>query len=65
MNTAPFGGPGPSTTVTAKQLYAESKQKLSDRIQQNINVLGSLCREINRGSKSQEVSFFFLFSIAS
>ncbi|CAG0916635.1 unnamed protein product [Notodromas monacha] len=38
-----------------KQLYAESKDKLSQRIQQNINAIASVCREIHRGSKSEEV----------
>lgn len=42
-------------SAQTQALYAESKQRLSDRIQSNVNAVGSIARQIVRGSKSSEV----------
>lgn len=42
-------------SALTQALYAESKQRLSDRIQSNVNAVGSIARQIVRGSKSSEV----------
>lgn len=43
-------------SAQTQALYAESKQRLSDRIQSNVNAVGSIARQVVRGSKSSEVS---------
>lgn len=44
----------PSTASSARNLFTESKARLADRIQVNVNSAGSLARQIIRGSKSNE-----------
>lgn len=44
-----------ASSSSARSLFVESKQRLSNRVQANINYIGSLMRQITRGSKSDEV----------
>ena len=39
----------------SQALYAESKNRLAERLQSSIASLGSLARQVARGSKSSEV----------
>ncbi|CAM1305494.1 Uncharacterised protein g4073 [Pycnogonum litorale] len=41
--------------ANARDLFCESKRRLSDRIQLNINNFGSVAKQIVRGSKSNEM----------
>ncbi|XP_023224235.1 BLOC-1-related complex subunit 7 [Centruroides vittatus] len=43
-----------STVSSARGLFTESKQRLSERIQVNVNSAGSLTRQVIRGSKTNE-----------
>lgn len=51
-----------ASSKSAKTLFADSKMRLSERVQVNINNIASLSRQLQRGSKSSEVIFIF-FSI--
>ncbi|KAF8768030.1 BLOC-1-related complex subunit 7-like [Argiope bruennichi] len=44
----------PTSTSSARNLFIESKARLSDRIQVNVNNTGSIAKQIVRGSKSNE-----------
>jgi len=44
-----------ASSTSAKNLFQDSKQRLSDRVKVNINNIGSLTRQIQRGSKSNEI----------
>ncbi|XP_054724643.1 BLOC-1-related complex subunit 7-like [Uloborus diversus] len=45
----------PTSASSARNLFTESKARLSDRIQVNVNSTGSLAKQIVRGSKSNEI----------
>jgi len=44
-----------ASSTSAKNLFHDSKQKLSERVQANINSIGSLVRQIQKGSRSNEI----------
>ncbi|XP_042901152.1 BLOC-1-related complex subunit 7 isoform X2 [Parasteatoda tepidariorum] len=44
----------PTSASSARILFSESKARLSDRIQVNVNSTGSLAKQIVKGSKSNE-----------
>jgi len=44
-----------ASSTSARNLFQDSKQRLAERVQANINSVGSLTRQIQRGSKSQEI----------
>ena len=53
-----------ASTQSAKKLFEDNKIRLSERVQANVLLLGSLTRQVQRGSKSSEVrkkknSFYF------
>lgn len=43
-----------SSASSARSLFVESKERLCDRIQVNVNSVGSLARQVVKGSKSSE-----------
>lgn len=45
-----------ASSSSARSLFAESKQRLAERVQVNMNNISSLARQIQRGSKSNEVN---------
>ncbi|KAL4716524.1 hypothetical protein ACJJTC_015952 [Scirpophaga incertulas] len=44
-----------ASSSSARCLFAESKQRLAERVQVNMNNISSLARQIQRGSKSNEL----------
>lgn len=44
-----------ASTTSARTLFADSKMRLADRVQVNVNNIASLARHMVRGSKSTEV----------
>ena len=44
-----------ASSKSAKNLFAESKRRLAERVQVNVNNIGSITRQIQRGSKSNEM----------
>lgn len=44
-----------ATSTSAKNLFADSKRRLADRVGVNINNSASLVRQIVRGSKTSEI----------
>ena len=44
-----------ASSTSAKNLFQDSKRRLSERVQVNVNNIGSVTRQIMRGSKSQEM----------
>ena len=44
-----------ASSTSAKNLFQDSKQKLSERVQANISSIGSLVRQIQKGSKSNDI----------
>ena len=42
-----------ASSTSAKNLFAESKRRLAERVQVNINNVGSITRQMQRGSKSE------------
>ncbi|BET02659.1 Hypothetical protein NTJ_15477 [Nesidiocoris tenuis] len=44
-----------ASSTSAKSLFADSKARLSDRVQNNVNNIASLARQIQRGSKTNEI----------
>ncbi|XP_013191748.1 uncharacterized protein LOC106135893 [Amyelois transitella] len=44
-----------ASSSSARSLFAESKQRLAERVQVNMNNIFSLTRQIQRGSKSNEL----------
>lgn len=50
-----------ASSTSAKSLFAESKSRLADRVQNNVNNIASLARQVQRGSKTSEVFAFSLY----
>lgn len=46
-----------ASSTSARSLFVESKIRLADKVQVNVNNIASLARQIQRGSKSSEVYF--------
>ena len=44
-----------ASSTSARNLFQDSKVRLAERVQSNITSIGSLARQIPRGSKSQEI----------
>ncbi|XP_011495931.1 PREDICTED: UPF0693 protein C10orf32 homolog [Ceratosolen solmsi marchali] len=44
-----------ASSTSARNLFIDSKIRLADRVQVNINNIASLTRQIQRGSKSNEI----------
>ncbi|XP_025834688.1 BLOC-1-related complex subunit 7 [Agrilus planipennis] len=44
-----------ASSTSARSLFADSKMRLADRVQVNVNNVASLSRQIIRGSKSSEI----------
>lgn len=44
-----------ASSTSARSLFADSKMRLADRVQVNVNNIASLARQVVRGSKSNEV----------
>lgn len=49
-----------ASSTSARSLFSDSKMRLADRVQVNINNISSLARQITRGSKSNEVKQYQL-----
>lgn len=49
-----------ASSSSARSLFADSKLRLADRVQVNVNNIASLTRQIQRGSKSNEVSLIII-----
>lgn len=49
-----------ASSTSARSLFVESKMRLADRVQVNVNNIASLARQIQRGSKSSEVKFHYI-----
>jgi hypothetical protein len=47
-----------ASSTSARSLFVDSKMRLADRVQVNINNIASLTRQIQRASKSNEVKIF-------
>lgn len=45
-----------ASTTSARSLFVDSKNRLADRVQVNVNNIASIVRQVQRGSKSHEVS---------
>lgn len=54
-----------ASSSSARSLFAESKQRLAERVQVNMNNIASLTRQIQRGSKSNEVSISMMTIVLS
>lgn len=44
-----------ASSTSARSLFSDSKMRLADRVQVNVNNIASLARQIVRGSKSNEI----------
>ncbi|KAF7989928.1 hypothetical protein HCN44_008602 [Aphidius gifuensis] len=44
-----------ASSTSARSLFVESKLRLADKVQVNVNNISSLSRQIQRGSKSSEI----------
>lgn len=44
-----------ASSTSARSLFADSKMRLADRVQVNVNNIASLARQVVRGSKSNEI----------
>ncbi|XP_031836449.1 BLOC-1 related complex subunit 7 [Nomia melanderi] len=44
-----------ASSTSARSLFVESKMRLADRVQVNVNNTASLARQIQRGSKSSDI----------
>ncbi|XP_017774486.1 PREDICTED: uncharacterized protein LOC108561179 [Nicrophorus vespilloides] len=44
-----------ASSTSARSLFADSKMRLAERVQVNVNYVASLVRQIVRGSKSNEI----------
>ena len=44
-----------ASSTSAKNLFQDSKSRLSERVQVNVNNIGSITRQMQRGSKSHEM----------
>lgn len=47
-----------ASSTSARSLFIESKMRLADRVQVNVNNIASLARQIQRASRSSEVCIF-------
>ena len=47
-----------ASSTSAKILFVDSKLRLAERVQHNVNNMGSICRQILRGSKSADLLGF-------
>ncbi|KAK9880510.1 hypothetical protein WA026_011749 [Henosepilachna vigintioctopunctata] len=47
-----------ASSTSAKFLFVDSKVRLADRVQINVNNISSLARQITRGSKSNEILMY-------
>ncbi|RZC42018.1 AMP-binding and/or SMC N domain containing protein [Asbolus verrucosus] len=54
-NTTPSRVMASASSTSARSLFADSKMRLADRVQVNVNNISSLARQITRGSKSSEI----------
>lgn len=50
-----------ASSTSARSLFGESKIRLADKVQVNVNNIASVVRQIQRGSKSNEVIFLNIF----
>lgn len=46
-----------ASSTSARSLFVDSKLRLADRVQVNVNNIASVARQINRGSKCTETLF--------
>ncbi|VEN35230.1 unnamed protein product [Callosobruchus maculatus] len=44
-----------ASSTSARSLFADSKMRLADRVQVNVNNISSLAKQIAKGSKSSEI----------
>ena len=44
-----------ASSKSAKNLFADSKKRLSERVQVNVHNVGSVTRQVQRGSRASEV----------
>ncbi|XP_015509599.1 BLOC-1-related complex subunit 7 [Neodiprion pinetum] len=44
-----------ASSTSARSLFVDSKMRLADRVQVNVNNIASLARQIQRGSRSSEI----------
>ncbi|XP_065202892.1 BLOC-1-related complex subunit 7 [Planococcus citri] len=44
-----------ASTTSARSLFVDSRNRLADRVQVNVNNIASIVRQIQRGSKSHEL----------
>ena len=44
-----------ASSTSAKNLFADSKHRLAERVTVNVNNMGSITRQLARGSKSNEM----------
>ncbi|RXG73680.1 UPF0693 protein C10orf32-like protein [Armadillidium vulgare] len=44
-----------ASSTSAKNLFIDSKLRLAERVQVNINNIGSVCRQVLRGSRSADL----------
>ena len=46
-----------ASSTSARSLFSDSKMRLADRVQVNVNNVASVARQIVRGSKANEVGY--------
>lgn len=46
-----------ASTTSARSLFQDSKNRLADKVQINVNNVASVVRQVQRGSKSHEVRY--------
>ena len=44
-----------ASSTSARNLFQDSKRRLAERVQANVHSIGSVARQIQRGSKSHEM----------
>ncbi|KAK3853198.1 hypothetical protein Pmani_012102 [Petrolisthes manimaculis] len=44
-----------ASSTSAKNLFVDSKTRLAERVQVNVNNMASICRQVNRGSQSADM----------
>lgn len=44
-----------ASSTSAKNLFVDSKTRLAERVQLNVSNMGSICRQVNRGSQSADM----------
>lgn len=56
-----------ASSSSARSLFVESKTRLADRVQINVNNVASVIRQLQRGSRSNEVrinkSFIYILMV--